>query len=158
MGADGRARATMAGMTDALDRRHVSLTRLDTGVYRATNARGDTLDFGSRIEEGFTPVELLMAALGGCSAVDVDVDENKRSGVQGVAIRINFRSFAGSRRRSCCTFACCCLLISYMGAGHLSLFPNHTIKGHQADSRDICIFIAKYTFFYQIPFIRLVVS
>lgn len=53
--------------------RHVRLTRLDTGVYRATNARGTSLDFGSRMEDGFSPVELLLAALGGCSAVDVDV-------------------------------------------------------------------------------------
>jgi putative redox protein len=61
------------------DHRHVTLQRLDTGVYRATNARGGTLDFGSRAGDGFTPVELLLAALAGCSAVDVDVVTGRRS-------------------------------------------------------------------------------
>lgn len=53
--------------------RRVALERLDTGVYRATNARGNQLSFGSMDESGFTPVELLLVALGGCAAVDVDV-------------------------------------------------------------------------------------
>ena len=59
--------------------RSVSLTRLDEGVYRATNARGGTIDFGSYAGDGFTPVELLLAAIGGCSAVDVDVVTGRRS-------------------------------------------------------------------------------
>ncbi len=58
--------------------RSVTMTRLETGVYRATNARGGTLDFGSNAGEGFTPVELLLAAIGGCSAVDVDVVTSRR--------------------------------------------------------------------------------
>ena len=53
-------------------RRSVSLTRLETGVYEARNARGATLRFGSMDADGFTPVELLLAAIGGCSAVDID--------------------------------------------------------------------------------------
>ena len=55
---------------DAL--RAVTLTRLETGVYEARNARGATLRFGSMDTEGFSPVELLLAAIGGCSAVDID--------------------------------------------------------------------------------------
>lgn len=59
--------------------RSVTLERLQTGVYRATNPRGGTLDFGSDAGEGFTPVELLLAAIGGCSAVDVDVVTGRRA-------------------------------------------------------------------------------
>ncbi len=58
-------------MTDG-DQRRVTLERVAEGVYRATNPRGATLTFGSNHDEGFTPVELLLAAIGGCSAVDVD--------------------------------------------------------------------------------------
>lgn len=65
-------------MTDESPR-HVSLTRLATGVYRATNADGVTLDFGSKMDDGFSPVELLLAALGGCSAVDVDAVTSRHS-------------------------------------------------------------------------------
>ena len=59
--------------------RIVSLERVDTGVYRATNARGAELTFGSMDETGFSPVELLLAAIGGCSAVDVDVVTGRRA-------------------------------------------------------------------------------
>lgn len=55
------------------DHRRVTLERVDEGVYRATNPRGVQLTFGSKADDGFSPVELLLAALGGCSAVDVDV-------------------------------------------------------------------------------------
>lgn len=57
----------------------MSLERLETGVYRASNPRGGTIDFGSNAGEGFTPVELLLAAIGGCSAVDVDVVTSRRA-------------------------------------------------------------------------------
>lgn len=53
--------------------RSVKLERVEEGVYRATNPRGVQLTFGSKSEQGFSPVELLLAAIGGCSAVDVDV-------------------------------------------------------------------------------------
>jgi putative redox protein len=64
---------------DEGDHRRVTLERLDTGVYRATNPRGVQLTFGSMHDDGFSPVELLLAALGGCSAVDVDVVTGRRA-------------------------------------------------------------------------------
>ena len=59
--------------------RSVTLDRVDTGIYRATNPRGGVFEFGSNAGEGFTPVELLLAAIGGCSAVDVDVVTGRRT-------------------------------------------------------------------------------
>ncbi|MEU8574507.1 OsmC family protein [Streptomyces asoensis] len=57
--------------------RHVSIERTGPGRFTATNARGGTLAFGTGADtEGgteFTPVELLLAAIGGCTAADVDV-------------------------------------------------------------------------------------
>lgn len=61
------------------DHRHVRLERLETGVYRATNPGGAQLTFGSRMEDGFSPVELLLAAIGGCTAVDVDLMTSRRA-------------------------------------------------------------------------------
>jgi putative redox protein len=61
------------------DHRRVTLERISTGVYRATNPRGAQLTFGSMDGSGFSPVELLLAALGGCSAVDVDVVTGRRA-------------------------------------------------------------------------------
>lgn len=59
--------------------RRVTLQRLSEGVYLARNARGHELRFGSKDPDGFSPVELLLAAIAGCSAVDVDVVTGRRS-------------------------------------------------------------------------------
>lgn len=59
--------------------RRVTLERVETGVYRARNDSGAELVFGSLVEDGFTPVELLLAAIGGCSAVDVDLVTGRRA-------------------------------------------------------------------------------
>lgn len=66
-------------MAAMADERQVSVTRIDTGVYEARNARGGTLRFGSKAGDDFTPVELLLAALAGCSAVDIDVVTSRRA-------------------------------------------------------------------------------
>lgn len=59
-------------MSDAL--RSVSLTRTGPTTFEATNARGGTITLGSGGEStDFTPVELLLAAIAGCSAIDVDL-------------------------------------------------------------------------------------
>ncbi|MFD6552991.1 OsmC family protein, partial [Streptomyces sp. NPDC058398] len=63
-------------MTDDTLRR-VTVERTGTGHFTATNARGGTIAFGTGSgvggEDEFTPVELLLAAIGGCTAADVDV-------------------------------------------------------------------------------------
>jgi uncharacterized OsmC-like protein len=66
-------------MTDEKQRR-IDLTKLPNGQYQATNARGGTLVFGRGGDEGaFTPVELLLTAIAGCSAIDVDMITSKRA-------------------------------------------------------------------------------
>ncbi|MFF9061064.1 OsmC family protein [Streptomyces sp. NPDC101213] len=63
--------------------RSVTVERTGTGHFTATNPRGGTISFGTgSTEDGetdFTPVELLLAALGGCTAVDVDVATARHS-------------------------------------------------------------------------------
>jgi uncharacterized OsmC-like protein len=59
--------------------RSVSITRTSAGRYTAVNGRGGTLDFGTGDVDGFTPVELFLAAIGGCTAVDVDTFTTRRS-------------------------------------------------------------------------------
>ncbi|MZD10533.1 OsmC family peroxiredoxin [Streptomyces sp. SID5785] len=53
--------------------RSVTVERTGPGRFTATNARGGTVDFETGDGTGFTPVELFLAAIGGCSAADVDV-------------------------------------------------------------------------------------
>ena len=53
--------------------RTVRVDRTGTEHYTATNPRGGTIRIGSGGDADFTAVELLLAALGGCTAVDADV-------------------------------------------------------------------------------------
>jgi len=60
-------------------RRAVSVTRLSHGKYRAVNARGGTIEFSTDREQTFTPVELFLASIAGCAAIDVDFITSKRA-------------------------------------------------------------------------------
>jgi putative redox protein len=59
--------------------RSIDLERVALGRYQATNARGGSIDIGQGEDADFTPVELLLVALAGCSAVDVDHIVSKRA-------------------------------------------------------------------------------
>ncbi len=65
-------------MTRDTTPRSVTLTRDSLGVYTATNAEGATLQFG-RGEGLLGPVELLLAAVAGCSSIDVDHMTTRRA-------------------------------------------------------------------------------
>jgi uncharacterized OsmC-like protein len=56
----------------------VELVRTGPLRFRATNARGATLDLGNGSDPGFSPVELLLAAIAGCTGMDVDAITSKR--------------------------------------------------------------------------------
>jgi len=59
--------------------RTVSITRTSAGRYTAVNSRGGSLELGTGDVDDFTPVELLLAAIGGCTAIDVDVFTTRRA-------------------------------------------------------------------------------
>ena len=57
----------------------ISLTRNELGSYTATNERGGTVPVGDGSGLDFSPVELLLVALAGCSAIDVDHLTSRRA-------------------------------------------------------------------------------
>jgi putative redox protein len=61
------------------EERSIELTRLGKARYQAVNVRGGRLELGSGEDDFFTPVELLLTAIAGCSAIDVDLITSKRS-------------------------------------------------------------------------------
>jgi putative redox protein len=75
-------------MTDT-DHRWVTIERLDEGIYLARNARGHELRFGSKDPDGFTPVELFLISIAGCTAVDVDVVTGRRSASDSFVARVD---------------------------------------------------------------------
>ena len=74
----------MAGPSE----RSVEITRQSLGHYEAVNPRGGRLRFAAGESEDFTPVELLLTAIAGCSAADVDYITVKRSEPATFAVRI----------------------------------------------------------------------
>ena len=59
--------------------RSIEMSRLEKGRYLATNTRGGQLVVGQGgRDEAFSPVELLLVAIAGCSAIDVDYLVGKR--------------------------------------------------------------------------------
>ncbi|HEU5331917.1 MAG TPA: OsmC family protein [Actinocrinis sp.] len=59
--------------------RTVRIERTAAGHYTATNVRGGRITFDSGDDTDFTPVELLLAALGGCTAIDADVATSRHA-------------------------------------------------------------------------------
>lgn len=59
--------------------RSVSIERVASKQYIATNARGGKLLVGEGSDNEFTPVELLLTALAACSAIDVDSVTTRRA-------------------------------------------------------------------------------
>ncbi|HEX5918175.1 MAG TPA: OsmC family protein [Nocardioides sp.] len=60
--------------------RSVELTRIGPARFKATNARGGETFFGTGGEDpDFTPIELLLAAIAGCTALDVEAITHKRT-------------------------------------------------------------------------------
>lgn len=59
--------------------RSVTIERTASGRFRATNARDGHLTFGTGDGTDFTPTELLLAAVGGCTAIDVDILTSRRA-------------------------------------------------------------------------------
>lgn len=67
--------------TEAENYHAVRIERVDRLHYRAHGANGATLDFG--VGQGMlTPVELLLAAIAGCSSVDVDAATSRRASAE----------------------------------------------------------------------------
>ncbi len=60
-------------------RYHVTVGRTSAGRFVARNGRGGEVVFGTGDEGEFTPVELLLAAIAGCSSIDVDTLVTRRA-------------------------------------------------------------------------------
>ncbi|MDC5697556.1 OsmC family protein [Intrasporangium calvum] len=73
-------------MTDK-DLRRVTLTRDSMGHYTVRNDRGGSITTSSGTEE-LSPVELLLAGIAGCTAVDVDTVTTRRAEPESFEIEV----------------------------------------------------------------------
>jgi putative redox protein len=65
--------------TEGSAHRGVTITRIGSTKYTVTNERGGQMTISTGEGTDFTPVELLLAAIGGCTAADVDILTSRRS-------------------------------------------------------------------------------
>jgi putative redox protein len=80
--------------------RQVSIARDAAGKYTVTNERGGTIPVGTGSDGEFTPVELMLAAIGACTAVDVDVLTSRRAEPTAFTVEVGaekIRDALGSR-------------------------------------------------------------
>ncbi|HJY71264.1 MAG TPA: OsmC family protein [Streptosporangiaceae bacterium] len=66
-------------MTTDSVHRSVRLERIENSRYTAINERGGKISIGTGDGADFTPVELLLVSIGGCTAVDVDLLTSRRA-------------------------------------------------------------------------------
>lgn len=59
--------------------RDVIVERTAAGMFTAANSRGGRIAFGTGGDADFTPTELLLAAVGGCTAIDVYILTSRRA-------------------------------------------------------------------------------
>jgi uncharacterized OsmC-like protein len=64
--------------TDSPHRR-VTIERVSNGTFIVTNARGGQVTVRGTGGPDFTPTELLLAAIGGCTGIDVDILTSRRA-------------------------------------------------------------------------------
>ncbi len=60
-------------------RYQVTVERTSAGTFVARNRRGGEIRFSTGEDGGFAPVELLLAAIAGCSSIDVDTLVTRRA-------------------------------------------------------------------------------
>jgi uncharacterized OsmC-like protein len=89
-------------MTDDSSR-SVDIERVEVGRYLVRNRRGGSIPVGSGGDDDFTPVELLLAAIGCCTAIDVDLITSRRAEPDLFSVRVSgekVRDDNGNRMRN----------------------------------------------------------
>jgi uncharacterized OsmC-like protein len=80
--------------------RQVSIERTANTRYTVTNDRGGQLTIGSADGTDFTPVELLLAAIGGCTAIDVDILTSRRAEPDAFTIEVGAEKVRDDKGRN----------------------------------------------------------
>ena len=82
-------------MTEEMHR-HVEISRLRKARFVARNERGGELEFGEAEDGAFTPAELLLVAIAGCTAIDVDYITAKRAEPEEFVVRVRADKVRGA--------------------------------------------------------------
>ncbi len=87
-------------MTTDSAHRSIRLERIENSRYLVTNDRGGQISIGKGEGTDFTPVDLLLAGIGGCTAIDVDILTSRRAEPDAFEVLVDaekVRDAAGNR-------------------------------------------------------------
>jgi putative redox protein len=79
----------MTTSPDTSVHRTVTVERIASGEFSAVNSRGGRVTFGTGGDSDFTPTELLLAAIGGCTSIDVDILTSRRAEPERFEVRVD---------------------------------------------------------------------
>ena len=65
------------------------MERVAAGRFAAVNSRGGRIFFGTGDNDEFTPTELLLIAIGGCTAIDIDALTSRRAAPESFEIAVD---------------------------------------------------------------------
>ncbi|HWF82492.1 MAG TPA: OsmC family protein [Streptosporangiaceae bacterium] len=75
--------------TEGSTHRSVTISRIASTKFSVTNERGGEMVIAAGEGADFTPIELLLAAIGGCTAIDVDILTGRRSEPDAFTVRVD---------------------------------------------------------------------
>lgn len=80
--------------------RRVTIERIANSRYIVTNERGGQMTVSSGQGTDFTPVELLLTAIGGCTAIDVDILTSRRAEPASFAVEVGAEKVRDEKGRN----------------------------------------------------------
>lgn len=80
--------------------RQVRIERIANSRYTVTNERGGQITIGSGAGTDFTPVELLLAAIGGCTSIDVDILTSRRAEPESFTVEVGAEKVRDEKGRN----------------------------------------------------------
>lgn len=80
--------------------RQVTIERIANSHYTVTNARGGTITVGTTDTTDFSPVELLLVAIGACTAIDVDILTSRRAEPDSFAVAVGAEKLRDEKGRN----------------------------------------------------------
>jgi putative redox protein len=83
--------------------RQVTVERIANSHYTVTNARGGTITVGTADSVDFSPVELLLTAIGACTAIDVDVLTSRRAEPESFRVDVGAEKLRDEKGRNSLT-------------------------------------------------------
>jgi putative redox protein len=114
--------------------RQVRIERIANSRYTVTNERGGQMTIGGGGAE-FTAVELMLAAIGGCTAIDVDILTSRRAEPDSFTVEVGAEKVRDEKGRSLLTDIRVTFLITFPegegGDKARALLPDAVRQSHE---------------------------